>query len=305
MHLLSLSEPSTNDSSASGFLTSGFFDLLAEYYSVELSQKVSSGWQKRAEKGLTLGDVPFGYARARAQEPVAPVPDEAEAVREMFRLYATGTRSMSEVADWLNAQGFTPRSKRGKGRFSKASVQGMLKNPTYAGYVSRHGEIVGQGRHEAIVPRPLFEAVQETIERRSRKPRAYRPAPPYPYLLSGIAVCGSCGGPIWANSARQHTYHYYRCAARHRGEVCQDQSVGIRAGEVDGQIASMFERMRLPPTWQARVRELAARPVGREGVEAERLRVEGEIEGAGRAFVAGLLSESKAQGSLTRFPGPP
>jgi site-specific DNA recombinase len=224
----SLEEPGAWDGTPGGFLLGSNADTFAEYYSLDLSVKMTKGLRTRAEKGLTLGDVPFGYLRDEPQQPIYPCPSEAQAVLHLFKRYQSGLVSMGELAEELNALGLKPRSKRGKNRFSAASVKGMLKNPVYAGYVTRHGEILRDGLHEAIVPRDLFERVQRVIDERARRPRVYARRPPHPYMLGGIAFCVRCGGPLWANSTGRGTYHYYRCAADRRGEICDDG--GVSAG---------------------------------------------------------------------------
>ena len=146
VRLRSLTEPTLEDEGPASFLTQGMFDLQAEFYSRLLSHNVARGMATRAQKGLSLGDPPFGYSRPSALEPLQIVPHEAEAVRRCFQDYAAGTASMAELADYLNAAGFQPRSKQGRVFFSKATVRGMVSNPTYAGDVHHHGEVVARDR---------------------------------------------------------------------------------------------------------------------------------------------------------------
>ena len=101
--LLSYQERTEGLSWPAALITNGMHELMAEHYSVDLSEKVARGWEARAKKGLTLGDVPFGYERDHPHEPVCPVAAEAEAVRHIFTEYATGTVTMAALAEWLNA----------------------------------------------------------------------------------------------------------------------------------------------------------------------------------------------------------
>jgi site-specific DNA recombinase len=294
VHYKSLEEPAAWDGSLGGFLQGSVADTFAEYYSIDLSLKMTRNLRTRAEQGLTLGDVPFGYVRADAKHPICPEPREAVVVLMIFERYATGIYSMDQLANELNSRGFVPRSKRGKLRFSKASVQGMLKNPVYAGFVTRHGTVVGDGLHEAIVPRELFERVQRMIATRSRKPRSFSPTSHFPYLVAGIASCASCGGPLWANSAAGGRYHYYRCAARSRGEVCPDDGVGTRVDLPEGLIGDMFRRMRLPVAWQERVRVLTLQNDHQESRDSQTRFWEREIARAKEGFRADLLTAQEA-----------
>ena len=277
-----------------GFVQGGMGDFMAEYYSVDLSIKTAEGWKKRAEKGLTLGDVPFGYTRDHAQQPIEPVEPEAAAVVRLHERYATGCHSMAVLADELNERGFAPRSKRCKRRFSKAGVERILKNPVYAGWVTRHGAKVRRGLHQPIVPDELFDRVQEVIAVRARRPRALPRQPAFPYMLSGIGVCATCLGPLWGNTVRRRDKHYYRCAARRRGESCPDHSVGARAEPIEESLGWMFERLHLPADWQARVRELSESEEDGETLEARRLHWEDQRRRAARGFQLGLLEEAVA-----------
>lgn len=84
---------------------------LAEWYSRDLAAKVARGHRKRADKGLILGQPPFGYTRApgdSSHEPHVLVPEEAEAVRWAFEAYAAGWK-MVDIADELNRRGFRTR----------------------------------------------------------------------------------------------------------------------------------------------------------------------------------------------------
>ncbi len=294
VQLKSFEERAAYDGSLGGFVQGGMADFMAEYYSFDLSLKVSRGWKARADKGLTLGDVPFGYTRDGSLQPIYPHPMEAVIVLLIFEWYATGLYSMAQLADELNSRGFCPRSKQGKLRFSKASVQGMLKNPIYAGYVTRHGEILCDGLHEGIVSRDLFERVQRVIAARTRKPRSYSQRPPFPYLIAGIAHCASCGGSLWANGTSDGRYHYYRCAARSRGEVCVDDGMSTRIDGPDGVLAEMFERIRLPKAWQERVRELTLRAEDNDSIEKKEQYWQRQIMRAKDGFRAELLTTAEA-----------
>ncbi len=293
VQLLSYNEKTDGLSRAAALLTIGLPELLAEHYSVELSEKTTAGWKKRAEKGLTLGDVPFGYTREHPHEPIRAVPAEARAVLRAFEAYATRRYAMHEVADQLSAQGFAPRSKRGKTRFSKATVNGMLRNAVYAGFVTRHGEILGPGLHEAIVPEALWRSVQAVISEKARCSRAYsrRPKRPY-YLAGGLGFCAHCSEPLWANSSPRG-YDYYRCASRRRGSLCDYAEVGIRADKVEGELDGLFSSLRLPDGWREYVIARTEQPAD-EASEAERHYWERQIARAKDGFRAGILDEADA-----------
>ena len=85
--------------------------------------------------------------------------DEAEQVREMFRLYAA-QKSLSKVGAELRRRGWTTKSwttrkgaHRPGGPWSKSTLARHLANVTYAGMVNHKGQTY-DGEHDPIVPNP-------------------------------------------------------------------------------------------------------------------------------------------------------
>lgn len=292
VQLLSYNEKTDGLSRAAALLTTGLPELLAEHYSVELSEKTTAGWKKRAENGLTLGDVPFGYTRDHAHEPIRPIPQEAAAVRMVYEAYGTGRFAMDEVADMLNAAGHQPRSKRRKRQFSKASIDRMITNPVYTGVVTYHDEVLGPGLHEGIVSQALFDRVQAAIAARGRATRGLSRTRKYPYYLAGgLGRCTVCRGPLWANSTRSG--FYYRCAARRRGEQCARQDRGVRADRIEASLDTLFQQIELPPDWREYVAEASAAPVA-PASSNDRARWRAQIQRAKTGFMAGVLDTAEA-----------
>ena len=93
-----------------GILLENVYIGLAEYYSAELSQKVSRGLQENRNKGLfTGGHVPIGYKVINKKVVI----DEARAaiVLEMFNMYANGCMA-KDIIDFLEERGITNNGKR-------------------------------------------------------------------------------------------------------------------------------------------------------------------------------------------------
>ena len=78
-----------------------------------------------------------------------PVPEEAEAIAEAVRDYAAGA-GFQEIARRWNAQGLRPHSKQGLTLFTISSVQSVIENDFYAGFVRYKGDRK-RGAHEAII----------------------------------------------------------------------------------------------------------------------------------------------------------
>ena len=296
VRVLSRNEPTVGDGTSAGFLTEGMLDVMAEHYSVQLSENVSSGKATRARKGLPLGDIPFGYRSVSPQLPPEIVPGEGDAVRCRFEEYAAGNRSMLALADSLNTAGFRPRSKQGLTTFSKASISGMLSNPFYVGDITYHGEVICKGLHEPIVKRELWDQVQRVREERARKPQVFAARPRRPYLLAGIGVCAGCGSPIWANTTGYGRNSYYRCASRSRGGNCAQGS--CRSERPESEIDALFGRLELPELWRERVAELSEEASMKGEVEAERRKLQEKIRRIQQGLVDGVLDNESANRAI-------
>lgn len=128
VRVLSARENITED--ASGILIEGVLESMAEYYSVELSQKINRGMQINAEKCLSNGSNPgLGYKVDKDRRFYV---DEQEAiiVREIFQRYADGEKAADIIRD-LNNRRITTSLGR---EFNKNSINRILRNRRYIGY---------------------------------------------------------------------------------------------------------------------------------------------------------------------------
>ena len=108
VRVLSAKENITDD--ASGILIEGVLESMAEYYSVELAQKINRGMQINAEKCLSTGSNPgLGY-KVNKDRKFYIDKKEAAIVREIFERYASGEIVADIISD-LNDRGF--RTSRG------------------------------------------------------------------------------------------------------------------------------------------------------------------------------------------------
>lgn len=188
--------------------------LLAMYAEKEArSASENQKWriQKLYDQGKPAGGHTFGYRLAGERFEV--VPEEAEIVKEIFRLYLSGM-GYSKIARTLIEQHIPAYF---GGTWSVASVRNILLNEKYAGDLLLQktfsedfrtkkkrintGElrkVYVKNSHEAIIDRQTFEAVQQEIARRSARQReimAHR-NPNHDNsqkLFSGLIVCGCCG----------------------------------------------------------------------------------------------------------------
>ena len=151
-----------------------------------ISENTCDGLARRAQSGKWTGSArgrPYGYRYAKGSLHV--VPEEAEVVRRIFRLYVENGWGVTRIAQLLNHDKILTATGL-VGRWSIAVTAKMLRNPVYAGRVRSNG-CEYPGEHKAILPEGTFEAAQELIAQRAAiAPRSQSTS----HLLSGIARCG-------------------------------------------------------------------------------------------------------------------
>ena len=158
----------------------------AQAESESISKNVSWG----IRQSFKNGNVPMQYARLlgyRKGDDDKPeiVPEEAEIVKEIYRLYLEGM-SLNMIVDRLNEKGLT--TKGSNAPYRKEVIQRILTNEKYTGdallqktYVTdcitkktrkNNGELpmyLVKNHHEPIISRSDFNRVQEEMARRSAK----------------------------------------------------------------------------------------------------------------------------------------
>ena len=191
--------------------------LFSQFEREVISERIKDKVQATRRRGAWTGGRPIlGYDVVDKKLIVNA--DESAQVRATFQLYLEHGTLRATVAElrrrgWRN-KAFENRkgTANGGGDFANNSLHSLLVNPLYVGMVRAGDELV-PGAHEAIVPRDLWDAVQEQLRANSNdhgaKTRNATGA-----LLRGILRCGRCG------SAMVHSFST-RAGRRHRYYLCQ------------------------------------------------------------------------------------
>ena len=182
----------------------------AEYYSLELAQKIKRGMRESALKGQFCGGgIPFGYKSAGGRLVI----DEAKApfVKKAFEQYAAGVPK-KQIIEELNAAGL--RNRNGK-PFGNTALQVALQSEKYIG-ILRWNDIVIENGCPALIDRETFDKVQERIKKNKREGGKNKAK--IEYLLTGKAFCGYCGETITgvSGTGRHGDIHYYYCCRNRR-----------------------------------------------------------------------------------------
>lgn len=218
--VISARETITND--ASGILVESILEGMAEYYSAELSQKVTRGMNINAEKGLSNGGTtPLGY-RIENKRYVLDE-DRAPIVQEIFTKYANGW-SIKQICESLNER----QLKTAQGAaFNKSSLHTMLNNRKYLGiYIYKDHEI--PGGMPQIIDKDLFDKVQEKMKANQKAPARARAKAEY--ILSGKLFCGYCKEKMVGHSSNQISkkgviFNYYKCKNSGGKKPCKKKMV--------------------------------------------------------------------------------
>ena len=205
----------------------GLFMSRREYHTIR--RRLTQGRVAAAKEGKhATGSVPYGYERVPVSTgkgfTLRPIPDQADIIRLIFKLYTEGEASddgtmrklgTAAIATKLSKMHITPP--RGGRRWSQRTVGWILENPVYIGKIrwyhkvdrkyvidgvvktkrvvsSPEDQIVVPGLHEGIVPEAVFNLAQEISANRcaASVPSDRTLANP----LSGVVVCGLCGSPL-------------------------------------------------------------------------------------------------------------
>ena len=222
----------------------------AQEESRNLSENTRWGIARRFESGtLIVNHNKFmGYTKNEDGELVI-VPEEAEVVRLIFRLYLEGM-SISGICRHLENEGILTVT--GRKKWNEGTVNKMLSNEKYTGdallqktytadfltkkRLKNNGEVRQyyiRDDHDAIIPREIFIAVQQEKKRRAErhKPAATRRTKEKKkgysskYILSNLLACGECGQPYrrltWTRNGEKRIV--WRCASRaeHGTKYCR------------------------------------------------------------------------------------
>jgi len=186
----------------------------AEYYSVDLSQKIKRGRKDSASKGKFVGgNIPIGYKSINGQLVIDE--EKAPIIKWAFEQYATGVPKKEIIAE-LNARGI--RNRAGK-PYGFAAFQKALRNEKYIGVLEQCGIRV-EGGCPAIIDKETFDKVQKFLDHNQHYGKGNKAQ--VKYLLTGKLFCGHCGAPMVgvSGTGKYETYYYYSCGNRKRTGSC-------------------------------------------------------------------------------------
>ncbi len=191
----------------------------------KLSSRVKFGHQQAIKNSVVLGNSRiFGYRKDSGRLVIEE--DEADMVRELFRLYATGEHSMKQIETIFWEKGY--RNHNGK-KIAHTTMSGMISNPKYKGYYvgnkvkvidlftkkqkflppeewvmfkDETGEIV-----PAIVSEELWEQANAVLKKRSEDVKNRQGICNHANLLTGKLFCTHCGAAYYRRDSVDRSGH--------------------------------------------------------------------------------------------------
>jgi len=304
-------------STPQGKLFTQMLGSFAEYFSGALSTHVRKGLDQRAHEGRHTGGIPFGYEscwtgekgnRERQCEPehaggIHASPAEGPVVTELFRRYATGGTTLSQLAAWLNDQGLRTRNMHrlpdangnltsGPRLFTTASVRGILHNPFYTGEIVHRNQLL-PGLHQPLVSRELFDTVQSTMKKNSGRSETLTLRPERQYLLKGIIRCAYCGMPMWAQTYKSGQQYYREHRASRSHNVCPSAGGSILCRVPDEQVSRLVEAIELRPKWLEEVLAIISLKDEVSWVNKQHQGVREKLRRMAKAYIDGVFPDEE------------
>ena len=226
----------------------------------KLSERLKFGFRQSIKNGHVLGNNRlWGYDKKDCKLTV--IPEQAEAVKLIFELYATGDYGLRKLSQKLTSRGYT--SLLGND-FNSVTIGHILSNPKYKGwycgnktqsldYRTKKKEFLEEEEWvmypdpniPAIVSEELWDRANAIFKKRSQRVKAYNVGYQSNYPYSGKIICGIHGTSFHRQAFKTKTgqTEYWRCKTyRTKGKDGCGQPA-IRTRELDAVLADLFQKL--------------------------------------------------------------
>jgi DNA invertase Pin-like site-specific DNA recombinase len=192
----------------------------AAYEVDHMTERITAMKAEHAAAGRWLGGRrPFGYEADGVTLRVAEAGPLAQAHRDVL----DGATLASIARDWNTRGILTTGGQRWRG----AEVSRVLQRARNAGLMEHQGQITGTAQWPPVVDETAWRATVAILTNPERKTT---PGPGRKHLLTWIARCGVCGGPVFCTSTSRaadkgrERRQVYRCREDTRGHVARDKT---------------------------------------------------------------------------------
>lgn len=192
---------------------------MAQDESRKISNRVRFGHHQAIKNGTVLGtNNMFGYTKKDGKLMIDE--EQAEFIRELFEMYATGKFSMKQMEKHFYQKGI--RNSKGN-KLSHSTMGNIIRNPKYKGYFVGNKVVITDlftkkqkflpeeewvmykdetGKTvPAIVSEELWEKANEVLYMRSQDVITAQHKTVHQNLLTGKLICSHCGKPYYRKDA--------------------------------------------------------------------------------------------------------
>jgi site-specific DNA recombinase len=243
-----------NTNAPLGRLTLNILLSFAQFEREIISERTRDKQVAARKKGKwTGGHILLGYDLDSRAGKLAVNPEEAERIREMFRLYLEGTPVLEIVQrfdklGWRNKQWTTKDGKLyGGSPLRRCHIYKLLGNILYTGQV-KVGDAIFAGEHEAIVDERTFELAQAKL-----KDNTWKSGNPHRVkmdaLLRGMIYCSCCGSGMYStySANKKRRYRYYVCYRSQQKLEGYCTSRAVSAPSVEDAVVESIRRVGVQP----------------------------------------------------------
>ena len=226
----------------------------------KLSERLKFGFRQSIKNGHVLGNNRlWGYDKKDCKLTI--VPEQAEAVKQIFELYATGQYGLRSLSQELTRRGYT--SLQGN-VFNTSTIGHILQNPKYKGwYCGNKTQSLDYRKKKtafldesewvsypdpnipAIVSEEVWDKANALFKQRSARSKAYGVGYQSRYPYSGKIICGKHGTSFHRQSfkTQEGETEFWKCKMyREHGKAGCDLPT-IRTTELDTILAEQFQKL--------------------------------------------------------------
>ena len=237
IHLVKENQIIGPDSKSSEQFVHGIKVLVARNYSQNLGEETVKGMTEKARAGIYPSCAPVGYRNVEGpngKKIIAPDPESAPIITELFERFATGEYSIKRIAAALRSEG---RSVGGR-KANSSLVHLILRRRLYMGDFDFDGTTY-PGIHQPLVSRERWDRVQDLLDARAENnTRKVK----HDFAFTGLVHCGHCGCML-VGEIKKGRYVYYHCTGN-RGK-CPERFT--RQEVLSGAFAGILQELVIPP----------------------------------------------------------
>ena len=200
-----------------GILTAGIKAQVARHETEQLVRRVKRKMAERAQTGAPHGRTAYGWRREQQYDDQGRRlgsrdvlhPEQAAVIRECASAVLAG-ESLASIARGLNERGVPTLNSK---PWSPTTLKHVLLRERNIGQRVHQGQVVGAGDWEPALTDETYRRVVALLTDPTRRTS---PGPTVRHLLSGIARCGVCDGPMRIYPAKDgRRFPTYVCKGNH------------------------------------------------------------------------------------------